>query len=486
MLLSLPARIQRLCRTCTELALLILACCPQPSFAEKPVKLSQQRIEQLTQEGDRLADQGDYLNALRKYTEAYTGVVASIRGQDFLNPVKPDMLNREQLAQELLEQISKEFTEEDLALMDASYHALGLMSPEKDGKSLMTKLLTEEVAGFYDPDHKRMVLIVEDGPQEQPNWLGKLLGAKAAFDKDEQKTTLAHELTHALQDQLYDLNAMEGVIEDDDDMLLAFSALVEGDATLLMFAEAGGGDIQDMDPDAMRATFNMMSWMMPLAGGEAFREAPPIFRESLIFPYFQGMLFTLAVAGQEGWKSVHEAYRAPPMSSEQILHPAKYLDASQRDMPQRVTLPKLDAVLGKSWTPLGGNVLGELQTSIMLKGLPEATLASAGWDGDRYEIFRRDDGKLGLAFVSIWDSEQDAKEFAEAYSDFRDRDPQGSHSVFDQAATRVIDQQQNQVRILEGFESTLSEQILELLNECQFEDKSFEVPEPNVSTTTPA
>lgn len=448
-------------------------------FADKPAKLSTRQVEELTQQGDRLADQGDYLNALKKYTQAYMGVVSSIRGQDFAKNVEPQMFNRKELGDEMLEQMEKEYTADDLKLMDSTYKVLGLMSPELSSGDLMTKLLTEEVAGFYDPDNKRMVLIVEhDQPKSNPGWLGRLLGAKPTFDKDEQKTTLAHELTHALQDQLYDLNAMQESIENDDDMMLAFSALVEGDATLLMFVEAGDQDIKEMDPEAMRATFNMMSWMMPMAGGETYRKCPPIMRETLTFPYLQGMLFTLSSA-REGWPSIHNTYQNPPTSTEQILHPDKYRNPDKLDTPQEVKVPELKKQ-AKGWTKLGGNCLGELQTSIMLKKVRGGTLAAAGWDGDRYDVFENGEGKLAATWVSVWDSEKDADEFASAYSTLREMNPFETDSVFADDAKRSVEQDGDKVIVVEGFPAAMTKKISNrLMKKTEFSEKKFPQKESN-------
>ncbi len=463
--------------------------------AEKPPKLSEKRIAKITLDGDRLADQGDYQGALDRYTRAYQGVVSRIRGQDFLLPVKPSIFNRQELGEEMLKMVEQEYTPEELRLMDASYKAFGLVPPELDTIALMTSMLTEEVAGFYDPDNKRMVLIVEGGPVKQPSWLGSLLGAKPAFDKDEQKTTLAHELTHALQDQLYDLNALEKGIEDDDDMLLAFSALVEGDATLLMFVEAGDiDDLSKMDPDAMRATFNIMSWMLPLAGGKTFRTAPPIFRDSLTFPYFQGMLFTLALAGQDGWQGVHRAYRSPPLSTEQVLHPAKYL--TDVDLPQRVDIPDLTELLKPAgWKHLGGNCLGELQTGIMLKRVFGGKQAATGWDGDRYEVFcspvvDSTEGPLALIYVSVWDSPTDAEEFAAAYRAYRSpphealeveqppspKRTDSSTSALVGDSRREVVVEGDKVWIVEGLNEALTTAVVSRLAQCEYREKEFPLP----------
>ncbi|MCC7339343.1 MAG: hypothetical protein IT422_29985 [Pirellulaceae bacterium] len=487
----------------------------EPSDERLP-KLTDKQITEITHAGDRLVDQGDYQGALEKYTRAYQGVVTRLRGQSFLREVQPSIFNRQQLGVEMLKLIEQEYTPDELELMDLSFKVFGLVPPQLDSTAIMIALLTEEVAGFYDPDNKRMVLIVEDAPSKPPSWLGSLLGAKQAFDKDEQKTTLAHELTHALQDQLYDLNAMQKGIEKDDDMLLAFSALVEGDATLLMFAEASDEqDISKMDPVAMRATFNIMSWMMPLAGGKTFRSAPAIFRDSLTFPYFQGMLFVLAVAGEGGWEGVHQAFSNPPRSTEQILHPDKYL--RDIDGPQEVILPDVVDLLPAGWEKLGGNCLGELQTSILLKRVPGGSAAAAGWDGDRYEVFRNADGRLALVFASVWDSPGDANEFAEAYTVYRElgfqtegvkpttqNQPQGGDerppspdrkprdeansvagetteattmSVFAADAHQELGSSAgNKVWIVEGFPATVSAQIAERVGAFHCREKLFPLP----------
>lgn len=447
---------------------------PQPTAAE---------AEQLIVQGDRLADQADYSGALERYTEAYHAIVSSIRGQKFSTRVLPNLLTREQLGEEMLRMMKEEYTPEELALMDASFKAFGLMPPEVNSQELMTKLLTEEVAGFYDPDKKRMVLIRENGSAKEPGFLGRLLGVKAAFDKAEQKTTLAHEMTHALQDQLYDLKAMQKRVEKDDDLALAFSALVEGDATLLMFAEMDeGGDITEMDPEVIRATFSVMSWMLPVAGGATLRKAPAIFRESLIFPYFQGMVFCTSVTGKKGWSALHAAYADPPSSTEQILHPEKYT-GSKRDEPQSVAIPELKSILSDSWKHLGGNCLGEFQTSVLLKRLPSGRRAAAGWDGDRYEVFQHADGQLGVVFVSVWDSETDAEEFAKAYTEYRQpakgRKAKNSETAEVESKPpqsgilRRIQPQGDKVWIIEGFGAEETTRIEELLSATRFETKRF-------------
>lgn len=465
---------------------------PQPTRAE---------AEQLIQDGDRLADQDDYSGALEKYTQAYHEVVSRVRGQKFSRRILPNLLTRKQLGEEMLKVMDREYTPEEWLLLESSYKVLKLMPMDMSAKDLMAKLMTEEVAGFYDPEAKRMVLIREDEATKKPGFLERLLGSKPAFDKDEQKTTLAHEMTHALQDQLYDLLKMQKSVEKDDDMTMAFSALVEGDATLLMLADMdGGGDVKTMDPEVLRTTFSLMSFMLPVAGGATYRKAPAIFRDSLIFPYFQGIIFVASVASPNGWPAVHAAYASPPTSTEQILHPSKYLSA-ERDIPQRLILPDLSTIVPDSWKHLGGNCLGEFQTSILLKGVRTARRAAEGWDGDRYEVYRDDKGRLAIVLASVWDSVKDAEEFAKAYKE--SRKPQNDDAVNEPdasdkeekaadksdtkepvkpaddagsivlGASTLVKVSGDQVWIIEGFHADVTSKIEAVLPQIKLEEKSF-------------
>src|SRR5262249_28278455 len=154
----------------------------------------------------------------------------------------------------------------------------------------------------------------------------RIFGKKSAFDKDENKTVIAHELTHALADQHYDLDALQKSVKHDDDRSLALDALIEGDATLAMFG-AGmddwkGDEITKMPAENVGFAFNLIARFLPLmGGGKTLRGAPPIISESMVFPYFRGMVFCLNRANDAGWSAIDELYKNPPLSTEQVLHP---------------------------------------------------------------------------------------------------------------------------------------------------------------------
>ena len=381
----------------------------------------QQPGKELLAEGDKLADAAKYTEALLKYKLAYEKILPELRGLKFRESVTPEFMERSALQEHMKKLFHEDTPDEEIELMEASLKAFGFVPPEFKTEETLLQLYAEEVAGFYDPKRKEIFLIKETETPKKPGVLSRLFGAKGGFDKDEQKSTLSHEMAHALADQNFDLEKMEKAAEKDDDRSLALQALIEGEATLVMMIDmqrAAGADAKEMlhaSPAAMDASFKLMQGLMPFAAGKAFRTAPPIFRESMLFGYLKGMVFLLHLTNENEWESVNKAFRKPPLSTEQVLHPEKYLKGE--DEPIAIELPDLGDLLGDDWKSLGENVLGELQISILLRK-HWGSLAAAGWGGDRYAVFKGPDGKRGLVWFTTWDTLDDAKEFAGAYARF--------------------------------------------------------------------
>lgn len=461
-----------------------------------PKQLTTQQIEQLTLDGDRFADQGKYQQAVEKYTEAYMSVVADLRGKPFKEMVKPKLMNREELAKEMTEQFKLELTAAELHLMEATFKVFGLAPESLNIEKTMIKLYTEEVGGFYDPRTKAMVLI-HDNPSDDAkakqkgifDWFSK---PDSSFDKEEQKTTLAHELTHALQDQLFDLESQTKLVSEDDDMTLAYSSLVEGDATLVMFVDMGRADgssedLLQMDPKVAEAMFGMLKMTLPMASGSTYRTAPRIFRESLLFPYMNGMAFSIFLTRRDRFREIDRAFASPPVSTEQILHPEKYL--FQPDQPVTITIPKADSLLGEAWDHLGGNCMGEFQTAIMLGDVDVQRKAAAGWDGDRYEVYesKQNDGKTSRAVVwaSVWDSVADAEEFATTYKKYVERKIRLlNESANDNAETTIetsdpnrwklsIQQNEDRVILVQGLDDDLASSVIDSAKLFATQEKVF-------------
>jgi hypothetical protein len=149
---------------------------------------------------------------------------------------------------------------------------------------------------------------------------------------------------------------------------------------------------------------------------EALEAAPPIVREIFLFPYLRGLEF-VSTLQEEGWQAVDAAFADPPQSTEQILHPDKYLS---RDEPQVVALPPLTGTLGAGWHLVEAETLGEFQTGLYLEQQVDqatADLASQGWDGDQYALYVQDGAEV-LVLATVWDGPQDREEFVRAYAQY--------------------------------------------------------------------
>jgi hypothetical protein len=371
----------------------------------------------MLEEGDRLADQGQLTEAVIRYKRAMETLLPGLRKIPFKHEVKRDITKRENMKALILKEFDEDMTPEEFRANELALKVFGLLPRDFNLRDVLAQVYAEEVAAFYDPKTKTMHLIEEPkaAVKQPPTLLERIFGKKDSFDKDENKTVIAHELTHALADQHYDLDAMQEAVKKDDDRSLALDALIEGEATLAMFGvgmdDWDGDDITKVPAESLEFTFKLLSpFLAFMGGGKTLRSVPPIISESMIFPYFQGMVFCAKLANDGGWAAIDEVYRNPPLSTEQIIHPEKY--RAKPDFPMAINLAVLKPGIG--WKEVGRNVLGEMQIAVLLKK-HGGKKAAAGWDGDRYAIFEDSKNRLALVWLSTWDSEDDAREFAHAY-----------------------------------------------------------------------
>ena len=461
------------------IALVVLSLLIAPGFGQAGLDLpaSVDRGKQLLAEGDKLADQNEPTEAVLRYKQAFEQLLPGLRKLGFKTEVKRDVTAREDLKGLLLKEIDEELTPQEFKTSELGMKALGFIPRELNWKEVMVRVYSEEIAAFYDPKTKTMHLIKEapvaEEKKKKKGFLEQLLGGKKeGFDKDENKTVIAHELTHALSDQNYDLDKMQKAVEADDDRSLALSSLIEGEATLAML----GAGMDDWDGSKVGAipsgdldrSFSLMMPFMSFAGGASLREAPVILSESLIFPYLRGLVFCASLTNKGGWQAINQAYQAPPQSTEQILHPEKYLD--QPDPPTTVDLGKLEP--GEGWAEVGRNVVGEMQLGVLLRKHGGKRTA-AGWDGDRFAVFEKSDGKLGVAWLSTWDTEDDARDFARQYTRFQTtklgegvEQPEVFPDAFRRTAAasgavHAVERRGNDVAVVEGFNPEATERLLE-------------------------
>ena len=403
-----------------SLLALSLALAPMtPGFVEDdPPEASVDAGLKKIAEGDKFADEGKTTEAEVAYQEAMERLLPGLRHLPFKHSVKRDVTRRSEIAEYLLKEIEEDQTPAEFRAEELALKAFGLLPPDLDYRKTIVQVYTEEIGAFYDPETDTMHLILEEGPGRQPGLLERLLGRKPGFNKDESKTVIAHELTHALADQHYDLDVLMKAIEHDDDRELALAALIEGEATFVMMGAQSedwtGEKTAELPADALGSTFSLMMPLLTFASGQALRDAPKIIGESMLFPYLRGLVFCASLTNADGWKAIDGAYADPPLSTEQILHPEKYRD--DLDTPQAIDLGDLG--LGADWTELTRNVMGEFQISVLLRKQGGKS-AAAGWDGDTFAIFEGHEGKVGLAWATTWDTPADAEEFARAFARYR-------------------------------------------------------------------
>ena len=304
-------------------------------------------------------------------------------GLRFKTPPKVEARTSAEVRAFLERQFEEEHTAQELAGQVAAYKRFGLLADTLDVRRLMLDLLTEQVVGFYDPDTE-VLYVVEGSPAEM------------------RQTIIEHELIHALQDQYMNLDSLKA-IRGNNDLASAVQTVIEGQAVYEQLqANLGIGDIAARLPggwDRVRTEIRRSSTNMPL-----FSAAPLLIQETLLFPYLSGAEFVRRVKFQD---SLPVPSRRLPLSTEQVMHPEAY--AGQGDAPTVIELPAPDG--GEA---VYQNNLGEFETRLLLyhwlREQPPAVRAAAGWDGDRYVLFRTPEGEA-IAWLTVWDSPVDAGEF---------------------------------------------------------------------------
>ncbi len=321
--------------------------------------------------------------------------VEQIRGLKAKELVDFDVITKKELRSILDQKFEETYPDVNFDSMETAFKILGLIEPDLDLKGTIMRVYDEQVAAFYDYENKKMYMVDSN-----------------MFTSTIRDMFLAHELTHMLEDQHYDLIKMGIDDMSNDDRSLALSSLLEGDATRLMNTYYLKNAGLHIFVDVVAGVY------MELKQSE-IDKAPAFIKDTLIFPYMKGLIFVMALYEMNDNNAVHKAFLDPPVSTEQILHPEKYF--GQRDDPVTPDLPDLDALYETNGlTELYRNTLGEFAMGIWLKNyIPadKARNASEGWDGDRYVVFQNRDKPdcCGYIFKSNWDTKQDTVSFVNAY-----------------------------------------------------------------------
>jgi hypothetical protein len=345
----------------------------------------------------------------RELADRISLAVERLRGLTFKNPVAVKIVDDAEARKHFRARLDKFWPTAEVALQQKAYIQLGLLPAGTDIMSLLLDLLEEQAGGYYDPSTQTFFLLADMPPSAAP-------------------VLMAHELTHALDDQHFGLDPRLSAASKDDDRGTAMGAVVEGSGNLVMTAYM----IRELE--AGRLSRKALIELAESEAGKATRlkAAPPLLERMLMAPYLLGPTFldrgnTRRVAtGELSPRDLDRAITHPPVSTEQILHPEKYWDRMRRDEPRRVTLPDLAATVGPDTKLRLTGALGELTLAVLTgagavdPSSPGASspaswtnAAAAGWGGDQLQLY---EGEKGAATVlaTAWDTPNDAREFQSA------------------------------------------------------------------------
>jgi hypothetical protein len=360
--------------------------------------------------------------------DTIAGEVSQIRGLPFKHPVAVEKQSSAQFGEYVSQRIDKAVPEGVRRHYGAIVRTLGLYRgpPIDDFRGMMTTVMTSQVGAYYDPDKQRFFVLMNGMPE---------LAQGALY---------AHELYHALQDQYFglasylEMGTVRRARSFNGDARIAREAVVEGEATYMMtlwmmqrmthstpprelLAQVVGVE-SNLSMDQLREALKQPQ-VAQLVGNDvqsavqSSADIPPFILDSMMGAYLKGLNFVFAVH-ERGWPAVEKLYAEyPPQSTEQILHPEKWL---AHEAPVRFEWPNFEKLAAlKDWELIDDDVLGEFQlrTVFKVQGLAsEAESAASGWGGDRYAVFKRKDSDATLLLMrTAWDREVDARKFVDAY-----------------------------------------------------------------------
>ena len=322
--------------------------------------------------------------------------MSRITGLPIKAPLKKRVVDRSEIRQIVTAKLHADYTPEELREQEATLKAFGLVPADFDLAKFLTDFYTEQAAGFYDPRTKTMYIA---------SWVAS----------SQQNMVLAHELTHALQDQNYNLQKYIQAVKADDDASAARLAVVEGYATAAMIQELMGSiplaQMPSMQP------FMAMAIHRDAAEFPVFAKAPFFFRFQSLFPYSQGLDFIQKDLARSDWKGLTRLFTEPPQTSQQIFDPALYFahtPVAHLDLPH----PPVPA-RQPEFRKVNENAFGELGYYCLLGQLiseDEAKSLAPAWAADRYAVYEAPKNhQLALIARAIWTSQEKAEQFFKDY-----------------------------------------------------------------------
>ena len=287
-------------------------------------------------------------------------------------------ISKKQLEQYIIKVFDQDYPD-DMAEKDAFFlYAMGFAQKRINIKKARKRILINNIGGMYNERAKELYALSDYRNINRVNSL-----------------VIIHELRHSIQDQYFNLENVLGKLSDFDDRKLAVLAAVEGDATLVM-VEFGGfipEVLTSQNADALMS-------FSPISNTSVLYNYPDILKHQLTMPYIEGLKFTYSILKKKKWKAVNRILNSPPLSSEQVLHPEKYL---KNEMPREIEI----GYKPENYDLYHSGVIGEYYLGILIKGGGDFVDLAAGWGGDRFEIYRKPS-----QYILLWESSWDRDKFA--------------------------------------------------------------------------
>jgi hypothetical protein len=327
--------------------------------------------------------------------------LSEITGWKVFKKVPAKMLGKEAFRTYVEKRMKETSTPEQLRAEELTLKMFGFIPQDFDLAKETVDLVSEQAAAFYDYNKKRLFIV--DSTAEGP----------------EQRIALVHELAHALADQHHPLGKYLRKGSPDDDASTARQAVMEGQATWLTWAyvtklNGGKAEVPSAMIDQLTKTTSSDSNEFPV-----FSKAPLYLRESLVFPYNEGLKFEDAVYHKLGRQGFDSVFERAPLSTQQILHPQTYFENTK---PVDLKPPSQETLFGKQkrqFRGLAEGSLGELDFSLLLRQYvseKEGVAAASHWRGGAFKLYEnKRDKRPVLSFVSDWDSPGAARRFFELY-----------------------------------------------------------------------
>lgn len=328
-------------------------------------------------------------------------IASRIRKLGVMKKVPCKIQGKDAVERYLREAITRDVPKEKIETEGKVFTVLGLIPRSFDYYNGLVKLYTEQLAGYYEPDGQFYAMA---------DWI------PARY----QMGIAVHELTHALQDQHFNLNNFTDETRLSNDELLARTAVVEGDAMGVMLDHERARHriplLEQLDSvDAILASELVSASTVSGTG------APSPLENMMMFPYLSGLRFVHTLLKRGGHASVDSAFLLPPESTEQVLHPELFFHRSENPGFERIEGEENPIENFRNEQPRFRDVMGEFTISLILSqwiGPARASQAASGWGGDRVRYFRKEEsGEWLLHWQTRWDSEKDAEEFYQGLAD---------------------------------------------------------------------